>query len=66
MLFVRTFPELGTHARALTLSVVALNEMGAPLLYRLALVKAGEVGKRVVTPKEPDLRDDDAEEAELV
>jgi Kef-type K+ transport system membrane component KefB len=45
-LFAKTFPELGEHARALTLGVVAINEMVAPALYRLALVKSGEAGKR--------------------
>jgi Kef-type K+ transport system membrane component KefB len=45
-LFASTFPELGEHARALTLGVVAINELAAPALYRLALVRSGEAGRR--------------------
>jgi Kef-type K+ transport system membrane component KefB len=48
-LFAKTFPELGEHACALTLGVVAINEMVAPALYRLALVRSGEAGKRQST-----------------
>jgi Kef-type K+ transport system membrane component KefB len=47
MLFARTFPEFGAEARALTLGVVALNELLAPALYRSALVRSGEAGKSV-------------------
>lgn len=42
----RAFPEFGTEAGALTLGVVAINELVAPALYRFALVKSGEVGRR--------------------
>jgi Kef-type K+ transport system membrane component KefB len=45
-LFARTFPEFGADAGALTLSVVAINEILAPALYRVALVRSGEAGKR--------------------
>jgi Kef-type K+ transport system membrane component KefB len=41
-LMARTFPSLGAEAGALTLSVVALNEIFAPVVYRWALVKSGE------------------------
>lgn len=41
-LMVRTFPSLGAEAGALTLAVVALNELVAPVVYRWALVKSGE------------------------
>jgi len=44
MLFSRTFPEFGAEAGALTLSVVALNELLAPVAYRAALEKSGEAG----------------------
>ena len=44
-LFVKTFPEFGSAASALTLGVVALNELLAPALFRGALVRAGEVGR---------------------
>ncbi|MCA9712860.1 MAG: cation:proton antiporter, partial [Myxococcales bacterium] len=43
-LFARTFPELGPEAAALTLGVVALNELAAPIAYRMALLRSGEAG----------------------
>lgn len=44
MLFAKTFPEFGADAAALTLSVVAINELVAPAVYRFALIKSGEAG----------------------
>jgi Kef-type K+ transport system membrane component KefB len=52
-LFANTFPELGPAARALTLGVVALNELLAPALYRLALVRSGEAGRLAEPAPEP-------------
>jgi Kef-type K+ transport system membrane component KefB len=46
MLFTRTFPSFGEGAAALTLGVVAINEIAAPVLFRWALVRSGEAGKR--------------------
>jgi Kef-type K+ transport system membrane component KefB len=46
MLFGETFPEFGAEAAALTLGVVAINEVFAPALYRYALVRSGEAGRR--------------------
>jgi Kef-type K+ transport system membrane component KefB len=46
MLFGKTFPEFGAEAAALTLGVVAINELIAPALYRYALVRSGEAGRR--------------------
>lgn len=46
LLFAKTFPEFGAEASALTLGVVALNEVLAPAAYRLALVRCGEAGAR--------------------
>jgi Kef-type K+ transport system membrane component KefB len=46
MLFAKTFPEFGVEAGALSLSVVAINEVFAPAVYRFALVRSGEVGRR--------------------
>lgn len=54
LLFARTFPEFGDAARALTLGVVATNELIAPVLYRWALVRSGEAGRRA-TPVSPPL-----------
>jgi hypothetical protein len=45
MLFTKTFPSFGAEAGALTLGIVALNEMVAPILYRFALVRSGEAGQ---------------------
>ncbi|HVT95018.1 MAG TPA: cation:proton antiporter [Bryobacteraceae bacterium] len=50
LLFVKTFPHFGAEGSALVLGVVAMNEMVAPVLYRLALVKAGEVGQSKRAP----------------
>ena len=46
LLFASTFPEFGTDAAALTLGVVAINEIIAPAVYRFALVRSGEAGAR--------------------
>lgn len=42
VLFARTFPEFGAGAGALTLGVVAVNELLAPVICRLALLRSGE------------------------
>lgn len=42
LLLARTFPELGPDAAALTLGVVAINEMLAPVFFRRALIRSGE------------------------
>ncbi|HUS63550.1 MAG TPA: hypothetical protein VMZ28_03365, partial [Kofleriaceae bacterium] len=44
LLFTRTFPQFGAAASALVFGVVALNELIAPVLFRLALVRSGEAG----------------------
>jgi Kef-type K+ transport system membrane component KefB len=46
LLFARAFPEFGEEAGALTLGIVAMNELFAPVAYRFALVRSGEAGKR--------------------
>lgn len=56
LLFVKSFPEFGEHARALTLGVVALNELLAPVVYRWSLMRAGEAGVR----SKPEAEDDTA------
>jgi Kef-type K+ transport system membrane component KefB len=45
LLFAKLFPEFGEEAGALTLGVVAINEIVAPAVYRVALVRSGEAGK---------------------
>jgi Kef-type K+ transport system membrane component KefB len=42
----KNFPTFGQPAAVLLLSVVAVNQLVAPLLLRLALVRSGEAGKR--------------------
>jgi Kef-type K+ transport system membrane component KefB len=44
-LFGKMFPQFGTDAGALILAVVAINQIFAPALYRLALVRAGETNR---------------------
>jgi hypothetical protein len=46
VLFGKTSPEFGAAAGALTLGVVAINELVAPALYRFALVRSGEAGQK--------------------
>ena len=55
MLFGKTFPEFGTEAGALTLGVVAINELVAPALYRFALIRSGEAGRKApaITEAQP-------------
>lgn len=50
LLVARAFPELGEEAAALTLGVIAINELVSPAIYRVALLRAGEAGARV-TPE---------------
>lgn len=45
ILFQRSFPDLGPEAAALIFGIVALNELIAPVLFRLALLRSGEAGK---------------------
>jgi Kef-type K+ transport system membrane component KefB len=46
VLIARHFPTWGPQARALILGVITLNELIGPVLLRMALVRAGEAGKR--------------------
>jgi Kef-type K+ transport system membrane component KefB len=50
-LFGKAFPELGDDCAALLLSVIAINEVVAPALYRVALSRAGEVGTSTADTK---------------
>jgi Kef-type K+ transport system membrane component KefB len=42
----KNFPTFGTPAAVLLLSVVGLNQLFAPVLLRLSLIRSGEAGKR--------------------
>ena len=44
----KNFPTFGTAAAVLLLSVVGVNQLFAPVLLRLSLVRSGEAGKRDV------------------
>lgn len=46
LLFSETFPQFGESASALVFGVVALNELIAPILFRIALIRSGEAGRR--------------------
>ncbi len=50
----RTFPSFGDEAFALVVGVVATNEMIAPILLRIALLRSGEAGKRATHDFAPD------------
>jgi hypothetical protein len=45
-LMARHFPHWGLSVRALVLSVMTLNVLVGPLLFRVALTRAGEAGRR--------------------
>jgi len=45
----RNFPSFGPAAAVLLLSVVGINQLVAPVLLRMSLVRSREVGKRAVT-----------------
>lgn len=49
-LVARHHPSWGAGARGLLLAVVTVNELLGPVLLRLALTRAGEVGKREGAP----------------
>ncbi len=44
----RTFPAFGDAAFALVVGVVATNELIAPVMLRIALLRSGEAGRRAV------------------
>lgn len=46
LIMKRTFGPLGEQISVLVLAVVALNQLVGPVLMRIGLVRAGEVGKR--------------------
>lgn len=50
LLFARTFPAFGEAASALTLGIVAINEIIAPAVFRIALLRSGEA-RQVSGPK---------------
>jgi len=49
-LFTESFPMLGHGGGDLIFSIVAINEMVAPVLYRIAILRSGEAGK--LSPKD--------------
>jgi Kef-type K+ transport system membrane component KefB len=46
----KNFPTFGPAAAVLLLSVVGVNQLIAPLLLRLSLIRSGEAGKRTASP----------------
>lgn len=53
VLIERHFTTWGPGARSLILSVITINELFGPVLLRMALVRAGEAGKRPDDGTEP-------------
>lgn len=51
-LFAQSFPSLGSGAGDLVFSVVAMNEMIAPIVFRIALLRSGEAGR--LKPHDPE------------
>jgi len=47
LIMQRTFGELGKQAGVLILAVVAINQLTGPVLMRIGLSQAGEVGQRI-------------------
>jgi Kef-type K+ transport system membrane component KefB len=54
VLVAREFPSVGTGFRALAVATVAINEMVGPVLFKLALDRAGETS-RVRAPSFPSM-----------
>jgi Kef-type K+ transport system membrane component KefB len=46
VLLARTFPAFGESVANLTLGVVAINQVVAPVFFRIALLRSGEAGRR--------------------
>jgi Kef-type K+ transport system membrane component KefB len=46
LLFSRAFPDLGDDAAALVFGIVAINEIVSPVLFRIALARSGEAGRK--------------------
>lgn len=49
----KNFPSFGQPAAVLLLSVVGVNQLIAPVLLRMSLVRSGEAGKRAATTFAP-------------
>lgn len=53
LVFLQQFPRFGEQAAALIFGVVSLNELVCPVLYRLALLRSGEAGRKPDDETEP-------------
>jgi hypothetical protein len=51
------FPEWGARVQTLMVSLIALHEMIGPILFRMALARAGEIGRMEETDTAPDALD---------
>jgi hypothetical protein len=51
------FPEWGGRVQTLMVSLIALHELIGPVLFRLALSRAGEIGKMEETETAPESLD---------
>jgi Kef-type K+ transport system membrane component KefB len=50
LLLARTFPSFGNAASSLIVAMVAINQIVAPVLFRMALVKSGESAQAQRSP----------------
>ena len=46
LLIPKTFPSFGEQASVILFGVVGMNEMIAPLILKMVLMRTGEAGKR--------------------
>jgi hypothetical protein len=51
VLIARTFPDFGEGFRALAIAAIAINEMVGPVLFKLALDRAGETNPHEALPR---------------
>jgi Kef-type K+ transport system membrane component KefB len=52
LLLARTFPSFGNAASSFIVAMVAINQIIAPVLFRMALVKSGESRTASIKPRE--------------
>jgi Kef-type K+ transport system membrane component KefB len=51
VMIARTFPEFGEGFRALAIAAIAINEVVGPILFKLALDRAGETDPHEAAPR---------------
>jgi Kef-type K+ transport system membrane component KefB len=51
VVIANTFPDLGPDFRSLAIACVAINEVAGPILFKLALDRAGETNLQASAPR---------------